>query len=603
MYSLKKIYSSLFYLIFIVFVFNINFLSHASGYTHHLKNNWYDEEVLNLKKSEVTSIIFTNEEEPIEYVNSYEIDNFGLSVFSTQNNEIIVYFPSNNIVKLEEDVSDLFNFYIEIEDENDEESNIKKYESKLSSITGIELLDTSDVKNMTYMFANLTSLNSINISNIDTSNVVNMMWMFQNCKSLVSVKFYNIDLSRVLFQHSVFSDCQKLNLIDLEKVKMPYSLRGFFSNITSKSLNIINLNTANVTDMHDLFSDCYNLNVLNVDSLDTSKVEDMSFMFSNCYNLKSFNISNFNTSNVKDMSYMFYYNKSFEELDLSNFDTSKVTNMSCMFSNCINLKKLNVSNFITKNVENFHEIFYNLRSLTEIDLSSFDINKTFEDNYNNKILDTKISLKYLSYLNTLKINKNIADHIYDLEIVGVWKNKQNGAIIDTKYKDLNNNKFIEGTYFRTNYYVLDFDPKNILNMENMYIGMNESLNLKRDIFNIDDSDNPYNTKGFNFRGWYYDKEYKNKINDILIVDKPMTLYAKLDIKKYKVTFNTNGGTSIPTQFVEYNHQALNPTTIPIKKNYIFEGWYIDDLYNEKFNFNTPIVDDTELFAKYRFNLE
>ena len=47
--------------------------------------------------------------------------------------------------------------------------------------------DTSQVEYMDYMFANCTSLKSLDLSSIDTANVTYMGGMFYNCSSLTSL--------------------------------------------------------------------------------------------------------------------------------------------------------------------------------------------------------------------------------------------------------------------------------------------------------------------------------------------------------------------------------------------------------------------------------
>lgn len=66
---------------------------------------------------------------------------------------------------------------------------------------------------------------------------------------------------------------------------------------------------------------------------------------------------------------------------------------------------------------------------------------------------------------------------------------------------------------------------------------------------------------------------------------------------YFVTFNSQGGTDVPTQSVRYQATATVPTE-PIKPTLIFNGWYKDQACAEPFYFDTPITGNVTLYAAY-----
>lgn len=81
----------------------------------------------------------------------------------------------------------------------------------LSSITGIEYLNTSQVTNMKYMFDECDSLASLDLSTFDISNVTNMWCMFQDCSKLITIKVNkNWNLSKVTSSNSMFRNCRKI---------------------------------------------------------------------------------------------------------------------------------------------------------------------------------------------------------------------------------------------------------------------------------------------------------------------------------------------------------------------------------------------------------
>lgn len=165
---------------------------------------------------------------------------------------------------------------------------------KLTNISGLSFLNTSNVSDMNCMFASCQSLTSLDLGNFDTSNVTTMESLFWNCAGLTS-------------------------------------------------LNVSNFNTGNVTNMVYMFSNCTSLTSLDLSSFDTSKVSDMSSMFVGSSGLSSLDVGNFNTSNVTSMHSMFGSCKSLTSLDLSNFNTSNVTSMAFMFAYNDNLTTIYVS--------------------------------------------------------------------------------------------------------------------------------------------------------------------------------------------------------------------------------------------------------------------
>ena len=221
----------------------------------------------------------------------------------------------------------------------------------MRSLTTLDLsnFDTSNVTDMVYMFNNVLSLTTLNLSNFDTSNVTDMSSMFDNMRSLTTLDLSNFDTSKVTNMHTMF---------------------GGMANLTS--LNLSNFDTSKVIYMSYMFSGMYNLTTLNLSNFDTSKVTYMSHMFEDMSNLTTLNLSNFDTSNVTDMSSMFKGILNLTTLNLSNFDTSNVTDMSSMFEGILNLTTLNLSNFDTSNVTNMSHMFSYMSSLTTLDLSNFD---------------------------------------------------------------------------------------------------------------------------------------------------------------------------------------------------------------------------------------
>lgn len=70
-----------------------------------------------------------------------------------------------------------------------------------------------------------------------------------------------------------------------------------------------------------------------------------------------------------------------------------------------------------------------------------------------------------------------------------------------------------------------------------------------------------------------------------------------DYTTHTVTF-MNGSDTYETQTVVEGHIATEPTA-PTKTGHTFKGWFTDDVtFEDKFNFETPIMEDVTVYAKW-----
>ena len=211
--------------------------------------------------------------------------------------------------------------------------------SGLQEINFNDNFDTINALNMSYMFADCTSLINLDLSSFDTSNVTNMSWMFYNCRQISSLNLTSFNTEKVINMSRMFNDCQ--NLIELL---------------------ITNFNTSNVTDMNYMFAGCASIESLDLSNFNTSNVKNMGNMFDAWSTREQAYIEtslkeiifgeNFNTSNVENMTGMFMHQHHLNTLNLCSFDTSSVTNMISMFRHTTSLKAIYVSpNWTTANAD------------------------------------------------------------------------------------------------------------------------------------------------------------------------------------------------------------------------------------------------------------
>ena len=138
--------------------------------------------------------------------------------------------------------------------------------SNLTTIEGIEYLNTAKVTNMNYMFDNCESLKSLDLTKFNTENVTSMKFMFEACTPLTSLDVSNFNTAKVTdinymfsncsalttiyasdnfvtdqvtYGNNMFNGCEKLNGYDGSKTDHTYAnyITGYFSKLVGKNGN------------------------------------------------------------------------------------------------------------------------------------------------------------------------------------------------------------------------------------------------------------------------------------------------------------------------------------------------------------------------------
>ena len=113
--------------------------------------------------------------------------------------------------------------------------------TEITSITGLDMLNTDKVTDMSSMFANCKLLTSLDLTNFDTSNVTEMISMFDGCENLVTLDLSSFDTSNVTSMLNMFNGCYYLKTI--------YATDAF---------DVTNVTDA-VAGQGDMFFECYEL--------------------------------------------------------------------------------------------------------------------------------------------------------------------------------------------------------------------------------------------------------------------------------------------------------------------------------------------------------
>lgn len=101
-------------------------------------------------------------------------------------------------------------------------------------------------------------------------------------------------------------------------------------------------------------------------------------------------------------------------------------------------------------------------------------------------------------------------------------------------------------------------------------------------------------EGYEFKGWTLngvDYDFTAPVKADLVLT---AVWTPVKPKTYTITFDTDGGTVVPSQTVKDKGTATEPTA-PTKTGYEFKGWLLD---GKTYDFTTPVTKDATLKAKW-----
>ena len=145
-------------------------------------------------------------------------------------------------------------------------SSFFKELKSLTSISGLENLNTTHVTDMSKMFYNCYNLSSFNLSQFNTGNVEKMNEMFYNCHGLNSLDLSAFNTAKVNNMYRMFYYCYV------------------------RTIDLSSFNTANVENMDEMFAGAsLVVNIYTSESFKTDKLTNSKDMFYLCKNLPNYN--------------------------------------------------------------------------------------------------------------------------------------------------------------------------------------------------------------------------------------------------------------------------------------------------------------------------
>lgn len=238
--------------------------------------------------------------------------------------------------------------------------NGKDVWSSLREVNGLDIVDTSLVKDMGYMFCGGSYFANLDVGNWDVSNVWRMTAMFAGCTNLEHIDVSRWNVGKVQYFTAMFQGSDHIGDMKL------------------KEIDVGNWNTQSADSMGYMFYGCAQLENIDVDNWNVKGVLDFDHMFTDCFSLKTINISNWDTLSVGTFNALFNDCRSLTTIDVSGLDTSTCVQFSQMFESCINLEKIiGLENWDTSNAHYsaFSETFHNCPKLTSLDLSTWNTAK------------------------------------------------------------------------------------------------------------------------------------------------------------------------------------------------------------------------------------
>ncbi len=334
-------------------------------------------------------------------------------------------------------------------------------QTNLGEIEGLENLNTSEVNDMSYMFAYCKNLSSIDLSSFNTSRVTTMTHMFYDCTWTTSINVTSFNTSNVDDMSYMFGGCSYLTELDLTSFNtrnVTNMSHMFYSDDRLASIKVYGYFVKDkVTSSDDMFWNCeelpnYNIYVSYCNHYDASNIKRyMTYLTSQVWveYQDSTKTLRFRNDHMKDsvtatakyalpeagiqpewigqqvehvvfdnyFSYVipkscfmwFYRMKDLTDITgLENLYTSEVTDMSNMFDGCTSLTSLDLSSFHTDSVTTMSSMFDGCTSLTSVDLSSFNTEK---------VTDLSYMFRGCSMLPTLDLTSFVTKKVKDTRLM------------------------------------------------------------------------------------------------------------------------------------------------------------------------------------------
>lgn len=289
--------------------------------------------------------------------------------------------------------------------------------SNMTSIAGLENLDTSSATNMSTMFNGCSSLLSLDVSGFETANTQNMSNMFNGCSRLTSLDLSSWNTANATNMNNMFSGCANLATISIGE-NFSKVLTGMLNNVgadlyvygapsviqsSSAYTGTVHLMTADASGAKskwtsagytvvDEYADAFakgesgacswtidaagKLSIYPSDGVSGTLEEMTDYSnvpwYESRLSIASVSIAP-GVKSGKSLRWMFGDCTNMISVDgLGNLDVSDATDIGYMFNRCLKLESLDLSSWKTDNVTNMNYLFNECTALTSLNLKGWN---------------------------------------------------------------------------------------------------------------------------------------------------------------------------------------------------------------------------------------
>ena len=480
-----------------------------------------------------------------------------------------------------------------------------------------------------------------------------LTYMFYGCENLQSDienwSIRNWDLSQVTVTFGMFYGCKKFNA-DISSWNMGKvtNTAWMFRGCESFNQDLSQWNVELVTNMQEMFAGCKAF-TSDLSRWEVGRVTDMSSMFSHCENFNS-DLSRWDVSQCTNMGFMFNYCSKFQS-DLSLWDVRNVEYFDAMFQFCsafncplgdwqmlsmkpnsptamLNYSGLSPQNYdhtllgwgaiadqlpanITLGALDVHRTYRSATGKAQLEGHGWTINDGNEvgpyqyrpvTNLTTTTATLTMKLGDKGDLNTLvplvlePANATYTTIHWTIDNKGIAAVMPTGRVESLTLGEttlhattLDGHKQVNVKLVVTEDHVVTFDPNDGLTPTfTQTIADGQVATRPADTYAHD---------GKMLIDWCTDQYGNHPYDFSTPVPSSFTLYGKWDVQSHTVTFDPQGGSTVPTQTVPHLQHAVEPKS-PTRPGKIFSGWYKAPNEANPYDFATPITADITLTARW-----
>ena len=231
--------------------------SDVIAFIKNIKKQRYGRKKFSIFKNLRNFIIITKYIILLTFFNNIFVSN-KISLISYKSYSITLKIKDSGIKKIFSDLSffPIYSYpnqvYI-----NEKMQDIVNHSYNLTETNNIIELVWDNLINSSYkIFYGCSDIIEMDFSNFNTSNIRDMQWMFRDCSSLISLNLSNFDTSKVTSMNRMFEGCSSLtslNLSNFDTSQVSYIFSMFNNSINLEYINMINFSENSFEDFNDIF--------------------------------------------------------------------------------------------------------------------------------------------------------------------------------------------------------------------------------------------------------------------------------------------------------------------------------------------------------------